>query len=113
MAVLDGTVGHVAGVVLFAFGLATTLWAQIVMGDSWRVGVDPVERTDLVTDGPFGLVRNPIFAGMLPTSLGLALLVPNVVGLIGLASLGPLRPGPRTARASVAFLHRRCADRYG
>lgn len=85
--VLDGTVGHVAGAVLFALGLAATLWAQIAMGDSWRIGVDPVERTDLVTDGPFGLVRNPIFAGMLPTSLGLVLLVPNVVALIGLAAL--------------------------
>ena len=57
------------------------------MGDSWRIGVDEEERTALVTSGPFAVVRNPIFAAMLPTSLGLALLVPNVVALAGLAAL--------------------------
>lgn len=87
VAPLDGSVGHFAGAVLFALGLAATLWAQIAMGDSWRVGVDPGERTELVTDGPFALVRNPIFAGMLPTSLGLVLLVPNVAALVGLLAL--------------------------
>lgn len=40
-----------------------------------------------VTDGPFGLVRSPIFSAMLPTSLGLVLLVPNAVALAGLIAL--------------------------
>jgi protein-S-isoprenylcysteine O-methyltransferase Ste14 len=87
IAALDGTIGQAAGGVLFAFGLAATLSAQIAMGDSWRIGVDIAERTDLVTEGPFELVRNPIFAGMLPTSLGLSLLVPNVAALAGLCAL--------------------------
>ena len=84
---LDGRAAHVAGVALFSVGLAATLVAQLAMGDSWRIGVDHAERTDLVTDGPFSLVRNPIFAGMLPTSLGLVLLVPNVVALAGFVAL--------------------------
>lgn len=87
VAALDGTAGHVAGVVLFAGGLAATLAAQIAMGTAWRIGVDPDERPELVTTGPFGLVRNPIFAAMLPTSLGLVLMVPSVVALAGLAAL--------------------------
>jgi protein-S-isoprenylcysteine O-methyltransferase Ste14 len=49
--------------------------------------VDEQERTDLVTSGPFALVRNPIFAGMLPATLGLVLLVPNTVAFMGLAAL--------------------------
>jgi len=49
--------------------------------------VDATERTELVTAGPFALVRNPIFAAMLPTSLGLVLLVPNVVALVGFVAL--------------------------
>ena len=57
------------------------------MGRSWRIGVDPGERTELVTAGPFALVRNPIFAAMLPTALGLTLLVPSWVALAGLAGL--------------------------
>ena len=84
---LDTTAAHVAGVVLFLVGLAATLAAQVAMGESWRIGVDEAERTDLVTDGPFALVRNPIFAAMLPTSLGLALMVPSWVALAGLAAL--------------------------
>lgn len=57
------------------------------MGDSWRVGVDPVERTTLVTDGPFQLVRNPIFTAMLTTAAGLALMAPNGLALGGAVGL--------------------------
>jgi protein-S-isoprenylcysteine O-methyltransferase Ste14 len=84
---LDGGAGHAAGIVLALGGIALTLYAQVAMGESWRIGVDERERTELVTDGPFALVRNPIFAAMLPTSLGLVLLVPSVVALAGLAAL--------------------------
>lgn len=76
-----------AGVALFAAGLGATLYAQIAMGASWRIGVDEEERTDLVTDGPFAAVRNPIFSSMLPTSVGLALVVPNAVAIAGVAAL--------------------------
>ena len=65
------------GIALFGTGLALTLWAQLHMGASWRIGVDPSERTALVTDGPFAHARNPIFTGMLAVALGLGLLVPN------------------------------------
>jgi protein-S-isoprenylcysteine O-methyltransferase Ste14 len=84
---LDGQVGHVVGVVLSIVGLGLTLYAQMAMGTSWRIGVDYSERTDLVTGGPFAIVRNPIFAAMLPTSLGLVLIVPNVAALVGFTGL--------------------------
>ena len=61
---LDGPVFRAAGVVLFTIGLVATLWAQMAMGISWRIGVDPSEATPLVTAGPFRLVRNPIFTAM-------------------------------------------------
>ena len=84
---LDSAGVRAAGVAIFIAGLVATLCAQVAMGDSWRIGVDETERTALVTSGPFAVVRNPIFAAMLPTSLGLALLVPNVVALAGVAAL--------------------------
>jgi protein-S-isoprenylcysteine O-methyltransferase Ste14 len=72
----DGTLAAV-GAVLAAAGIALTLWAQMSMGDSWRIGVDPDEQTELVTQGVFSTVRNPIFTAMVLASVGLALLVPN------------------------------------
>jgi len=81
--VLDGVVGHVVGAVLATVGICLTFGAQLAMGDSWRVGVDPAERTDLVTDGPFELVRNPIYGAMLPTVFGLLLMVPSALSVIG------------------------------
>lgn len=84
---LDTTAVHVLGLVLAVGGIAATFRAQIAMGTSWRIGVDPDERTELVMDGPFALVRNPIFAAMLPTALGLTLLVPSWVAILGLVGL--------------------------
>ncbi len=86
-AALDVAAVHVAGLVLAIAGIAATFYAQVAMGASWRIGVDPGERTQLVTGGPFALVRNPIFAAMLPTALGLALLVPSWVAFAGLVGL--------------------------
>jgi len=87
VAVLDGPVVHALGFALFFVGLAGTLWAQVAMGASWRIGVDEAERTELVTGGPFALVRNPIFSAMILAFLGLALLVPNVAAMVGFVAL--------------------------
>jgi protein-S-isoprenylcysteine O-methyltransferase Ste14 len=84
---LDSAGVRATGAAIFLVGLIATLYAQIAMGESWRIGVDEDERTDLVTAGPFAVVRNPIFAAMLPTSVGLALLVPNALALAGVAVL--------------------------
>jgi protein-S-isoprenylcysteine O-methyltransferase Ste14 len=55
--------------------------------DSWRIGVDPSETTTLVRSGVFGWVRNPIFTAMLVFGLGIALVTPNVVAILGFALL--------------------------
>jgi protein-S-isoprenylcysteine O-methyltransferase Ste14 len=77
----------VLGCALYAIGLALTLWAQRTMGGSWRIGVDPSERTQLVTSGAFAFARNAIFTGMLGVALGLALLLPNAPAIAAVASL--------------------------
>ena len=88
LAALESMRAPVLGTLLSLAGIAGTLHAQLEMGASWRVGVDPSERTALRTDGPFRWVRNPIFSWMLLTSTGLALLVPNAASLVGLLALG-------------------------
>ena len=76
-----------AGLVVAVLGVGLTLASQISMGDSWRIGVDERERTEMVTDGAFAIVRNPIFSAMLVTAVGLTAMVPNVVSVVGLVAL--------------------------
>jgi protein-S-isoprenylcysteine O-methyltransferase Ste14 len=78
---LDTTAAHAAGLVLCLVGIAGTFIAQMAMGSSWRIGVDPEERTDLVTGGVFSLCRNPIYSFMVIAWVGFALLVPTWVAL--------------------------------
>jgi protein-S-isoprenylcysteine O-methyltransferase Ste14 len=87
IAPLDGPAVRLAGCATFLLGLAGTLWSQMAMGASWRIGVDPSERTELVTRGPYRSVRNPIFTFMVVAQLGLALLTPNVLALAAVAVL--------------------------
>jgi protein-S-isoprenylcysteine O-methyltransferase Ste14 len=75
------------GIVLAIAGIAATVYAQVDMGDSWRIGVDPSETTTLVRQGVFGIVRNPIFTAMFVFGLGIALVTPNVVAMVGFALL--------------------------
>ena len=76
----------VLGIAAMLAGLLVTLIAQRAMGASWRIGVDTEERTELVTAGLFGRVRNPIFTGMLLFAAGSALTVPTVVTALGLVA---------------------------
>ena len=85
IAALDHRAVRAAGIVLAVAGIAGTAGAQLAMGRAWRIGVDPTERTSLVTSGPFALVRNPIYAAMIPFFAGIALIVGNAVGLAALA----------------------------
>ena len=78
---------QVAGLVLALAGFAATLAAQTGMGASWRIGVDPAERTELVTGGVFAHVRNPIFTAMVAGQAGVVLMVPTWISIVALLAL--------------------------
>jgi protein-S-isoprenylcysteine O-methyltransferase Ste14 len=78
---------QVVGLAVALIGFAAALAAQTGMGASWRIGVDPEERTELVTTGIFGAVRNPIFTAMVAAQAGVALMVPTWVSAAALAAL--------------------------
>lgn len=75
------------GLAFYGLGLAGTVASQLAMGDSWRGDVDPSQRTELVTSGPFRLVRNPILTSTSVTGLGIALMVPNAFALLFLVGI--------------------------
>jgi protein-S-isoprenylcysteine O-methyltransferase Ste14 len=75
----------VLGSTLVTLGYAGTLWTYAVMGNSWRMGVDPNERTVLVCDGPFRWVRHPIYILQVMMLSGAALLLPTPVSFATIA----------------------------
>lgn len=64
--------------VLAVAAIAATFWAQLAMGDSWRIGQDQTESTALVTGGPFRFVRNPIYTAMIVFFAAVLVVLPNV-----------------------------------
>ena len=87
LGVLHAASIQIAGIVIAICGIAATVYAQLDMGDSWRIGVDHTEATTLVRTGVFALVRNPIFSAMIAFAFGIMLVTPNIVALIGFALL--------------------------
>ena len=75
------------GLALAALATAASIAAQHAMGTAWRIGVDETEHTTLVTNGAFRVVRNPFFSAVIGFATGLALAVPNIIALAGLATV--------------------------
>jgi protein-S-isoprenylcysteine O-methyltransferase Ste14 len=82
---LDAAGPAIVGAALFVAGVALIVVSQEAMGRSWRIGIDRVARTELVTTGPFSRVRNPIFTSLVVVLAGNALLVGNVITLAAVA----------------------------
>jgi len=75
------------GLLIAVLGFVAVLVSQSAMGTAWRIGVDPGERTSLVTAGAFALVRNPVFTAMIAALTGVTLLAPTAVTLAALVCL--------------------------
>lgn len=97
---------QVAGIIPATAGIAATVYAQLAMGDSWRIGVDEQENTTLVRTGPFKWVRHPIYTAMMAFGLGLLL-----VTRISLPSPGLSCSLPRSRCMSAASKNPTCCGR--
>jgi protein-S-isoprenylcysteine O-methyltransferase Ste14 len=75
------------GYILYSLGLITVLVSQYQMGTAWRIGVNADEKTELVTQGVFKHVRNPIYTGLFIGSMGLWLVSPSILLMLGLLGL--------------------------
>ncbi len=63
-----------------AVGLAFSVWARVALGRNWSAEVTFKEGHELVASGPYGLVRHPIYTGLLLMGLGTAINYGRVVG---------------------------------
>jgi protein-S-isoprenylcysteine O-methyltransferase Ste14 len=62
-----------AGVILFLSGLGLAVWARIYLGRNWGMPMTQKDEPELVTSGPYRLVRHPIYSGILLGLLGTSL----------------------------------------
>ena len=75
------------GFVLFAVGLGFAIWARVHIGRNWGTPMSQKDDPELVTNGPYRLVRHPIYSGILVAGVGTAVAV-NWAWLIVVALAG-------------------------
>jgi protein-S-isoprenylcysteine O-methyltransferase Ste14 len=60
------------GLLLFAVGLGFAVWARMHIGRNWGTPMTEKDAPELVTSGPYHLVRHPIYSGLLVAGVGTA-----------------------------------------
>ncbi|MGI8553011.1 MAG: methyltransferase family protein [Dehalococcoidia bacterium] len=67
------------GVSFCGVGIACAIWARVYLGRNWGMPATLKMEPELVSNGPYALVRHPIYAGILMAIVGTAL----VAGMSG------------------------------
>jgi len=60
------------GLVLFALGLGLAIWARLHIARNWGTPMTQKDEPELVTSGPYHLIRHPIYSGVLVAGVGTA-----------------------------------------
>jgi protein-S-isoprenylcysteine O-methyltransferase Ste14 len=84
---VHSTVLETIGAVIFASGIALAVWARVNLGRNWGMPMTRKPEPELITSGPYRLIRHPIYTGILTALLG-TVLVTNLIGLILVAIVG-------------------------
>ena len=61
------------GLCLLFLGLGSAVWARVHIGRNWGTPMTQKEEPELVTSGPYRLVRHPIYSGILVAGIGTAI----------------------------------------
>jgi protein-S-isoprenylcysteine O-methyltransferase Ste14 len=72
------------GAVITVVGLLFSVWGRRFLGSNWSQEVTLKENHELITSGPYALVRHPIYTGLLLGILGCAVARGEWRGLLAL-----------------------------
>jgi protein-S-isoprenylcysteine O-methyltransferase Ste14 len=75
-------VASVVGVALLAAGATLAVWGVLSLGTNLSVLPYPKEGSTLVVSGPYRIVRNPIYSGLILASFGVALVLHSWLSLV-------------------------------
>jgi protein-S-isoprenylcysteine O-methyltransferase Ste14 len=75
------------GVVVCAAGVSFAIWARHVLGSNWSGAVTLKQDHALIQEGPFGLVRHPIYLGILAAMAGTSIAVGEVRAFLPLLNV--------------------------
>jgi protein-S-isoprenylcysteine O-methyltransferase Ste14 len=71
------------GAAVTVSGLLFAVWARQHLASNWSSAVTIKQGHELITTGPYALVRHPIYTGILTGFLGTAIALSQVRGAIG------------------------------
>jgi protein-S-isoprenylcysteine O-methyltransferase Ste14 len=71
-------------VLLAAAGFAFAWWARVHLGELWSSSVTRKEGHKVIDTGPYGIVRHPIYTGLLLGTIALVLVSGRLLAVIGL-----------------------------
>ncbi|TYC59150.1 isoprenylcysteine carboxylmethyltransferase family protein [Marinobacter sp. BW6] len=75
------------GMLLLLASFIAVNYLQAFMHDDWRSGIDPrKDQRKLLTHGPFGRSRNPVFLAVMTGQFGFFLALPSVFSLVCLVA---------------------------
>ena len=78
-----GKLGTYALAVITLLGISFTWWARIHLGRFWSNAITHKEDHRIIDTGPYGLVRHPIYTGLIIGLLATGLAVATWTSLIG------------------------------
>jgi len=97
------------GLVLFALGLGFAIWARLHIGHNWGTPMAQKVEPELVTSGPYRLVRHPIYSGILAAGIGTVVALSWLwLGVVALAGIYFLY----SARVEERYLTEEFPDDY-
>ena len=80
----DSPISDNFGLALVILGAAFAAWARITIGANWSGRVEIKRDQELIRSGPYGIVRHPIYAGLLLAIFGTAIAIGEVGCLVAL-----------------------------
>lgn len=73
------------GAIITVSGLLFAVWAREHLGRNWSRSVTIKQDHELITTGPYAVLRHPIYTGSLAGFLGLAIALSQVRGFVAFA----------------------------